>query len=58
MKDWLSCLRIDNFTLALLGTVRLASLLPVQDVAAGIMDIVTDIAIGALSFLLVRGCIC
>lgn len=44
-------LRIDPFTLTLLGTVLLASLLPVRGTAAGWMDVVTDIAIAALFFL-------
>lgn len=44
-------LRIDPFTLALLGTVLLASLLPVRGVVAARMDVATDIAIAALFFL-------
>lgn len=51
MKNWLARLRIDPFTLALLATVTLASLLPLAGQAAAIMDIVTDIAIAALFFL-------
>lgn len=41
----------DGFTLALLATVLLASLLPVSGRGAVIMDVVTDIAIAALFFL-------
>ncbi len=44
-------LRIDTFTLCLLGTVLLASLLPVRGTAAGWMDDITDVAIAALFFL-------
>lgn len=44
-------LRIDPFTLTLLGTVLLASLLPVHGTAAVWMDHITDIAIAALFFL-------
>ncbi|MFT4249357.1 MAG: bile acid:sodium symporter family protein [Pseudomonas sp.] len=44
-------LRIDPFTLALLCTVTLASLLPISGTAAVVMDDVTDIAIAALFFL-------
>jgi sodium/bile acid cotransporter 7 len=44
-------LRIDPFTLTLLGTVLLASLLPVHGSAAVWMDHITDIAIAALFFL-------
>jgi sodium/bile acid cotransporter 7 len=51
IRHWLARLRIEPFTLALLGTVLLASLLPVQGQAAAIMDDVTDIAIAALFFL-------
>jgi sodium/bile acid cotransporter 7 len=51
MKNWLARLRIDPFTLALLCTVTLASLLPVSGTAAGVMDDFTDIAIAALFFL-------
>ncbi len=51
MKNWLARLRIDPFTLALLATVTLASLLPVGGRAAVVMDGVTDIAIAALFFL-------
>ncbi|WP_434989281.1 bile acid:sodium symporter family protein [Xanthomonas melonis] len=51
MKKLLARLRIDPFTLALLCTVTLASLLPVRGSAAGIMDDVTDVAIAALFFL-------
>ncbi|KAB7768088.1 bile acid:sodium symporter [Xanthomonas maliensis] len=51
MKQWLARLRIDPFTLALLATVTLASLLPVTGIAAAIMDDVTDVAIAALFFL-------
>lgn len=44
-------LRIDNFTLCLLGTVLLASLLPVRGTAAVWMDDITDVAIAVLFFL-------
>ena len=44
-------LRIDPFTLTLLGTVLLASLLPVRGTAAVWMDHITDVAIAALFFL-------
>ena len=43
--------RIDPFTLLLLATVALASLLPVQGRAAAVLDIVTNVAIAALFFL-------
>lgn len=43
--------RIDPFTLMLLATVALASLLPVQGRAAAVMDVVTNVAIAALFFL-------
>lgn len=48
MKKLLARLRIDPFTLALLCTVALASLLPVSGTAAAVMDDVTDVAIAAL----------
>ncbi|HBK47561.1 MAG TPA: bile acid:sodium symporter [Xanthomonadaceae bacterium] len=51
MNNWLARLRIDPFTLALLCTVTLASLLPVAGTAAAVMDDVTDVAIAALFFL-------
>ncbi|MEA5124687.1 bile acid:sodium symporter family protein [Xanthomonas floridensis] len=51
MKKLLARLRIDPFTLALLCTVTLASLLPVSGTAAAVMDDVTDVAIAALFFL-------
>lgn len=44
-------LRIDPFTLALLATVLLASLLPVRGAAAPVMNGVTDGAIALLFFL-------
>jgi sodium/bile acid cotransporter 7 len=47
----LARLRPDNFTLCLVGTVILASLLPCQGLAAKVMDGVTDIAIALLFFL-------
>jgi sodium/bile acid cotransporter 7 len=47
----LARLRPDNFTLCLVGTVILASLLPCQGTAAKIMGGVTDIAIALLFFL-------
>ncbi|OOG54190.1 bile acid:sodium symporter [Rhodanobacter sp. B05] len=43
--------RPDNFTLALLGTVVLASLLPCRGEAARIFDVITDAAIALLFFL-------
>ena len=43
--------RVDPFTLMLLATIALASLLPVQGKAAAVMDIVTNGAIAALFFL-------
>ncbi len=46
-----SRLRPDNFTLALLATVAVASLLPMTGAAAKALDHVTDIAIAALFFL-------
>jgi len=51
MTRWWSRLRPDNFTLALLGTVLLASLLPMQGAAAMALDDVTNVAIAALFFL-------
>jgi solute carrier family 10 (sodium/bile acid cotransporter), member 7 len=47
----LARLRPDNFTLALLATVLLASLLPARGVLAQALDTLTDIAIAALFFL-------
>ena len=47
----LARLRPDNFTLALLATVLLASLLPASGLAAQWLDTVTDIAIAVLFFL-------
>lgn len=41
----------DNFTLALLATVLLASLLPARGTAARVFDLVTDAAIALLFFL-------
>ena len=51
MTRWWSRLRPDNFTLALLGTVLLASLLPMTGAAAMVLDDVTNVAIGLLFFL-------
>jgi len=51
MNRWWSRLRPDNFTLALLGTVLLASFLPMHGPAAMVLDDVTDVAIAALFFL-------
>lgn len=51
MNRWWSRLRPDNFTLALLGTVLLATLLPMTGAAARSFDRFTDIAIAALFFL-------
>lgn len=42
---------IDGYTLALVGTVVLASVLPVSGDAAGVLDIVSVIAIAVLFFL-------
>ncbi|TXH36071.1 MAG: bile acid:sodium symporter [Rhodospirillaceae bacterium] len=47
----LARLRPDNFTLALLGTVVLASILPARGAFAGWFEVATDIAIGLLFFL-------
>lgn len=47
----LARLRPDNFTLALLATVLLASLWPASGAAARALDVGTDIAIAALFFL-------
>lgn len=47
----LARLRPDPFTLALLATVALASLLPARGPLAGALDIATDIAIAVLFFL-------
>jgi len=51
MTRWWSRLRPDNFTLALLATVVLASVLPLTGAAAKGFDHFTDIAIAALFFL-------
>ena len=51
MKPWWSRLRPDNFTLALLCTVLLASLLPMHGAAAMVLDDVSNVAIAALFFL-------
>ncbi|MET4573942.1 sodium/bile acid cotransporter 7 [Stenotrophomonas rhizophila] len=51
MTRWWSRLRPDNFTLALLGTVLLASFLPMHGPAAMVLDDITDVAIAALFFL-------
>ena len=51
MTRWWSRLRPDNFTLALLCTVGLASLLPMKGAAAIVLDDVTTGAIAALFFL-------
>jgi sodium/bile acid cotransporter 7 len=51
MTRWWSRLRPDNFTLALLGTVLLATLLPATGTAARGLDRFTDLAIAALFFL-------
>jgi len=51
MTRWWSRLRPDNFTLALLATVLLASVLPMQGAAAMVLDDVTAVAIAALFFL-------
>ena len=41
----------DNFTLALLATVILASLLPCRETVAQVFDVITDAAIALLFFL-------
>lgn len=51
MTRWWSKLRPDNFTLALLCTVLLASFLPMRGAAAMVLDDVTDVAIALLFFL-------
>jgi len=51
MTRWWSRLRPDNFTLALLGTVLLATLLPATGTTARGLDRFTDLAIAALFFL-------
>ncbi len=51
LANLLRKLRIDGFNAALLGTVLLASILPVHGAGAPVMDIVTDLAIAALFFL-------
>ncbi|WP_251278235.1 bile acid:sodium symporter, partial [Enterobacter hormaechei] len=51
MTRWWSRLRPDNFTIALLCTVGLASLLPMKGAAAIVLDDVTTVAIAALFFL-------
>nr|WP_101926055.1 MULTISPECIES: bile acid:sodium symporter family protein [Luteimonas] len=51
MIDRLRRLAPDPFTLALLATVVLASLLPVAGRGAQVMEVVTDVAIAALFFL-------
>ena len=51
MTRWWSRLRPDNFTLALLATVALASVLPMTGAAAHGLDRFTDLAIAALFFL-------
>lgn len=51
MKNLLARLRIDPFTLALLCTVTLASLLPISGQPAVWLDGFTDFAIAALFFL-------
>lgn len=47
----LARLRPDNFTLALLATVLLASVLPARGALAGALDSLTDVAIAVLFFL-------
>lgn len=47
----LARLRPDNFTLALLATVLLASVLPARGALAGALDGLTDVAIAVLFFL-------
>jgi len=50
-RRWWSKLRPDNFTLALLATITLASLLPMRGAGAMVLDDVTNVAIAALFFL-------
>ncbi len=47
----LARLRLDPFTLALLGAVLLAAFLPASGRAAAVLDVVADLAIAALFFL-------
>ncbi|MBW8810795.1 MAG: bile acid:sodium symporter [Lysobacter sp.] len=49
--QWLKRLRVDAFTLALLGAVALAWWFPVRGVSAGALDDFTNVAIAALFFL-------
>ncbi|KRG37932.1 bile acid:sodium symporter [Stenotrophomonas pictorum JCM 9942] len=51
MMHWWSRLRPDNFTLALLATVALATVAPMTGAAATGLDHLTDLAIAALFFL-------
>jgi sodium/bile acid cotransporter 7 len=51
MIHWWSRLRPDNFTLALLATVALATVAPMTGAAAKGLDHFTDLAIAALFFL-------
>jgi len=51
MTRWWSRLRPDNFTLALLATVALATLLPMRGAFALVLDDGTNVAIAALFFL-------
>lgn len=48
---WMKRLRIDTFTIALLVTIALASVLPVYGVAADALNHFTDVAIAMLFFL-------
>ncbi len=51
MNNWLARLRMDSFTLALLATIALATVLPMTGAAAHGLDRFTDLAIAALFFL-------
>ncbi|MFC4728375.1 bile acid:sodium symporter family protein [Coralloluteibacterium thermophilus] len=51
MARVLARLRVDRFTLALVATVALASLLPVEGATARAVDAATSVAIAALFFL-------
>ena len=51
MTRWWSRLRPDNFTLALLATVALATVLPMRGAFALVLDDGTNVAIAALFFL-------
>ncbi len=50
-SSWWRRLHIDPFTIALLCTVGLASVLPVEGRGARVMDVITDVAIAVLFFM-------